>query len=433
MRDVILSLIIFGSLPIILVRPFLGIIMWSWVAYMVPHKLTWGFAFNYPFAQAIAIATLAGWLLSKERKTLPINAMTVLLLMLTAWVSLTTVFAIMPDFAYGKWERSAKILLMTFVTIPLLVGRKRIDALVWVIALSVGFYGIKGGLFLLRGAGDALMIGPAGGFFGDNNAFALTLIMVVPLMRYLQMQSKRLWIRLGLGAAMLLSLVSVVGTHSRGGFLAAAAMCLTMVMMSRRRVVFGSVLLIGVIVGIPFLPGSWVERMETIQNYEEDGSAMGRIDAWTFAWRHSLDRPIGGGFLINRAHDLFISYVPNASDSRAFHSVYFEVLGEHGFIGLGIFLALLGTTVVYANAVRTAIKGREDLQWADDLVRMLLVCMVGYAVGGAFLNLAFFDLYYHLIALILCTKLTVEAELGAAAKPRDGPALQHSLAMPRHE
>ena len=43
--------IVFGSIPLILSRPFFGIIMWSWIAYMAPHRLTWGVAYDFPVAR----------------------------------------------------------------------------------------------------------------------------------------------------------------------------------------------------------------------------------------------------------------------------------------------------------------------------------------------------------------------------------------------
>jgi probable O-glycosylation ligase (exosortase A-associated) len=179
---------------------------------------------------------------------------------------------------------------------------------------------------------------------------------------------------------------------------------------------------VGAIAAAPLVPEQWIDRMESIQNYEEDSSAMGRIEAWTFAWRLALDRPItGGGFLVNRDRDLFFSYVPDAAEERAFHSVLFEVLGEHGFVGLAIYLALLFAALANVSSVIRAARKREDLRWASDLVRMMRVSLVGFAVCGLFLNLAFFDLYYHVIALIFCTKLLVEQ----AVAPARTPALAH--------
>lgn len=391
--------------------------MWAWLAYMVPQKLTWGFAFDFPFAELVAVATIMGWLRTREPKALPVRAVTVLLIALGLWVSLTTVFALVPNEAVTKWDRVVKILVTTLLTMTLLTSKKRIEGLVWVIALSLGFYGAKGGVYFLTG-GRGLVFGPPGGLFGDNTSLALALIMVIPFMRYLQLQSDRLWLRLGAGGVTALSFAAAVGSYSRGALVGGIAMGLALVLSSRKRVLLIVLAIVAIVAAAPLVPERWVYRMETIKDYQEDGSAMGRIEAWTFAWRLALDRPItGGGFLVNRDRELFFKYVPDAITERAFHSNYFEVLGEHGFVGLGIYLALMFAALANASSVIRAAKGRKELLWASDLARMMRVSIVGYAVSGMFLNLAFFDLYYHVIAIIFCTKLLVERASAPALAP----------------
>lgn len=420
MRDIIVTLIVFGSIPLIFARPYIGILMWAWIAYLVPHKLTWGFAFDFPFAMVVGLVTILSWLISKEPKVPPVNAITVLLFLFALWVSATTIFAVVPDEAVPKWNRMIKILFMTFVTILLIQARERVLALVWVIVGCIAFYGVKGGIFTLRG-GAGLVWGPPGGFFEGNNELALTLIMAVPLMRFLQLQSNRRIIKYGMALAMLLSGAAVVGTYSRGALLAGVAMAGVLVWHSRRRYLLGAGMVVVLLAALPFLPAEWIERMESIRNYQEDGSAVGRLDAWTFGWRYALDHPIfGGGFNIQYAHDLFMSYVPSAGVARAFHSVYFEVLGEHGFVGLAIFLALGIAAYRCGGQVKRLTRGQSELSWAFDLASMIQVCLVGYAVGGTFLSLASYDLYYNLIAIVLVTKILVIRQLAQA--PQDAVA-----------
>ena len=78
MRDVLVMLIVFGSLPLILARPYVGILMWSWLGYMNPHRLSFGFAYDFPFALCVGIVTLLGVLISREPKRLPMTGLTVL-------------------------------------------------------------------------------------------------------------------------------------------------------------------------------------------------------------------------------------------------------------------------------------------------------------------------------------------------------------------
>jgi probable O-glycosylation ligase (exosortase A-associated) len=166
-----------------------------------------------------------------------------------------------------------------------------------------------------------------------------------------------------------------------------------------------------------WMPDSWTNRMETIQTYEQDGSAMGRISAWKFAWHLALNRPIVGGGFEAFTPELFRIYAPTPDIVQGPHSIYFEVLGEHGFVGLALFLTLWYVAFRRAGRVVKLVDSRgtgaHDLQWARELCAMLQVSLVGYAVGGAFLGLAYFDLPYHILGLILVTGAQVDRALAA--------------------
>src|SRR5882724_6135009 len=122
MRDIILAAFLFGSIPFILWRPAIGVFLWLWISYMNPHRLTWGFAYDYPFAMIVGVATAVGWLLSREPKRLPGTTITALLVAFALWISLTTLFALAPDLAFPKWDRTIKILLGAFLTLGVMQG-----------------------------------------------------------------------------------------------------------------------------------------------------------------------------------------------------------------------------------------------------------------------------------------------------------------------
>jgi len=411
LRDILVTLIVIGSIPFTFKRPHIGILMWSWVAYMVPHSLGWGFARSMPIAMIVGGATILAWLASKEPKRLPMHTVTVLMLALMFWISLTTLFAIAPDDAYPDWDTAIKVMAMNLLTIILISSRQRIEAVVWVIVCCIALYAVKGGIYMVTG-GVGRVYGPPGGFFEENNALGLTILTIIPLMWYLQTRVPKPIYRWAFRAAMALSLIAVIGTYSRGAAIAGVAMLLFLVVRSRQRAFLVIALAFGITIGIPFIPERWVSRVESIQSYEEDGSAMGRIEAWTFAIKLALDRPlVGGGFRVNAAKELYLSYVPEATKPRVFHSVYFQMLGEHGFVGLAIFLSLAAAAFRCGSATIRRTKGKAELLWANDLARMLQVSLVGFMVGGMFLNLAFFDLLHNLFALLLVVHLEVAKAL----------------------
>jgi probable O-glycosylation ligase (exosortase A-associated) len=143
---------------------------------------------------------------------------------------------------------------------------------------------------------------------------------------------------------------------------------------------------------------------------------MGRINAWWMAYNLARDRFLGGGFEVITP-ELFARYAPVPGEVRAAHSIYFQMLGEHGFVGLGLFLLLW--LLVWRSASWTArqARGREDLRWAARLSNMIKVSLVGYFVGGAFLSLAYFDLPYNLLVLVVATQVWVRERVAASITP----------------
>ncbi len=424
MRDLLVTMIVMGSLPFILYRPYIGVLMWAWLGYMNPHRLAFGFSVNFPFAQIVAIVTLVALVMSKENKRIPWTRETIVLSLFLLWMLVTTLNAEYSSAAWAQYNKVIKIQVMTFITLMIMGSRERLNLLIWVIVFSLGFYGVKGGIFTIISGGSFRVMGPQGTFIGGNNEIALALIMTIPLMRYLQLTVTNFWIRHGFSLMMFLTAVAIIGTHSRGALVGGAAMMLFLLLKSRKKFIFAIMLAVSIPVSLSFMPDHWFARMQTIETYQEDASALGRINAWKFAFNMALDRPTGGGFESFR-RPLFHQYAPEPNRVHDAHSIYFEVLGEHGFIGLGFFLTLGLFTWFSASWVARRTKKLPDLIWAGDMARMIQVSLVGYAAGGAFLGLAYFDLVYHLMAIIVLLKLLVkkaikeqeEAELAAAARP----------------
>ncbi|MCU6501599.1 putative O-glycosylation ligase, exosortase A system-associated [Rugamonas sp. A1-17] len=420
MRDILITLIIFGSLPLILRNPVNGVLMWVWISVMNPHTQSWGFAATFPFAYIVAIATLFSLASSRLSKTLPASPITYVLIVLILWMNVTTLFAMFPETAYAQWSKVMKIMLMTLVTMMVIRTREDVHRLMWVLAMSVGYYGIKGGLFTIRSGGVDRVWGPEGTFIGDNNEIALALIMTIPLLRYLQLRSASRWLRLGLGAAMLLSALAALGSYSRGALLAIAAMIVVMWSRSRHKLAGGLMLAVLVPLALLFMPERWSERMDSIGAYQEDESAMGRINAWHMAWNLAKDRFFGGGFDIAEPRAFFL-YAPDPHDIHAAHSIYFQALGEHGFVGLALYLLLLGLTWRSAAWIARHSVDRSELEWAQQLAIMVQASFVGFAVGGAFLSLLYFDVPYYLMAIIIATRVLVAERQHAVNRAVQGP------------
>ena len=415
MRDIFVTLIIFGSLPFILQRPFVGVLVWCWLGFMNPHILCWGFARGFPFAQIVAITTLASILLNKEPKQIPWTRETKVLLLFIIWMFITTCFALNSAGAWAQWNKVWKIQLMIFVTLMIVRTPEQLKALVWITALSIGFYGVKGGIFTITTGGGHMVLGPPTTFIAVRGAIALALNMTIPLMRYLQLNTQRVWVRHGLTAAMVLTAFAIIGTQSRGGFLGAIVVGLFLTLKSRKKILYTVLAVIVAVSIVSFMPSEWGERMHTIQTYEQDGSAMGRINAWKFAYNLASDRLIfGGGFECFRGW-LFDQYAPTPDDVHDAHNIFFEVLGEHGFVGLFLYLLLLLFAWRTGSWIIRNAKNNPETKWMADLASMVHVSIAAYVAGGSFVGLAYFDYYYHLIAILVVTKVMLEKYLAEHA------------------
>jgi len=178
------------------------------------------------------------------------------------------------------------------------------------------------------------------------------------------------------------------------------------------------------------MPQAWFDRMATIEHYQTDASAEGRINAWKMAFNLAKDKPLGGGFNCFQ-RGMFAIYAPNPRNVHDSHSIYFEVLGEHGFFGLFLFLTLGLMTWRTASWIIKHARGDPENRWAADLAAMVQVSLVGYASAGAFLGLANFDLYYTLIAVVvLCKTVLVARQAARKAEAAQGAARQPSRMLP---
>jgi probable O-glycosylation ligase (exosortase A-associated) len=419
-RDAFVFVVVLGSLPFILKRPAWGVMMFAWLSLMNPHRLTYGAAYDFPFAAIVAVVTLASLAASRQQKNLPLNSFTVTLLLFAAWMTLTSCFALEPDRAWREWNRVMKTYGMIMLTMMALRTERDIREMAWMVALSLGFYGMKGGIFTVLSGGSSHVYGPDDSYIADNNALALALITILPMIWYLQMQATRRYLRLALTALAALTLIAAAGSYSRGALLAGGAMLAFLWLKSRNKIRTGLALVLAAPLVFMVMPEQWFGRMQTIDNYQTDDSAMGRINAWHFAVNVAESHPLGGGYSVFTPN-MFRLYAPEPLNHHAAHSIYFQVLGEHGFVGLALFLLMLAFAWRTGSRVIALCHDRPDLKWARDLAAMGQVSLIGYAVGGAFLTMAYYDLWYYIVALLVVVERLLAQQAAAPLRDPAGP------------
>ncbi|MCX7901667.1 MAG: putative O-glycosylation ligase, exosortase A system-associated, partial [Burkholderiaceae bacterium] len=219
-------------------------------------------------------------------------------------------------------------------------------------------------------------------------------------------------LRLGVLSAMLLSGVSAIGSFSRGAFVASAAMLTLLWWRGKNKLLFGAAAALLGAVAIVFMPDKWEERMSTIKTYEQDASAMGRIHTWQMLFNLALDRPFVGGGFEPYSKEILARYKPDYHTVHSAHSIYFQVLGEHGFVGLALFLTFWALTWRIGSQLRRMTRADPDEAWAFWMASFVQVSLVAYFVGGLFLNLAYWDMpYYLMVALVVARHAVLAARM----------------------
>ena len=430
------DMLIFGAfaaiVPMVLFHPYIGALLWVLFGLLNPHRLAYGSAYEFPFALVIGIVTLIGIALTRDHRQLKGGAAGVVLVVLMLWMTVTTIFALTPDAAWEMWWRVTKVLVMTFVLMFLLNTKRHLDLLLAAIVFSIAFYGVKGGIFTVLTGGSSTVLGPNNTLLESNNHLGVANVMTIPLLAHYYQQVRTRWMRWGLLACILFTAAAVLGSYSRGAVLALAAMGLVLWWRSSYKTVTLILALIIGLVLIPFMPERWDTRRRTLETYEHDVSAMSRINSCTAAGNRATDRVLGAGFEYPTP-EVIAKYSP-ATDISVAHSIYFQALGEHGFIGLGLFLLFWGLVWRQCSSLRKQALGKPQLKWAASMMSMMQASLIGYAVGGAFINIAFWDLPYYLYAAIVVTQYVVQRQISTAdsvaVQPRRAERIAHVASSP---
>jgi probable O-glycosylation ligase (exosortase A-associated) len=253
-----------------------------------------------------------------------------------------------------------------------------------------------------------MVLGPGDSIIGANNAIGLALNMVLPFCWYLGLQEKG-WLRRILLATFFLTIPAIMFTYSRASALTAGVVVLAIIMKHRFRILMlVSILIVGVL-AVPFLPEKWMNRQRSTLNYEDDGSAMSRIDGWKLCWRVAMDRPLTGAGFDFQSKETFAKYAPEFLYTYRgkvwdTHNIYFSMLACHGFIGLAVFLILIVSCLMSCMKLKRQSRRHPELKWMGTYCDIVQISFLAFLVNGFFVNMEYFDLVYHLISIIVILK-----------------------------
>ena len=402
MRDLLLALFLLSAFPVILYRFQVGAMVIGFISFMYPQSNAYGFALSFQWLDIILVLTVAGYILQKGYKDYQHHWGASYLLFFYGWTCLSTIFAIDSDFSQVSWVKFSKILILAYVVYMMIGNKIRLNAFMKVMVISLGFYGIKGGLFTILTGGGHTVLGPINSFFADNNRTALVLVMVLPFSIFFINHAENIIQRYFAIFCSLMTAVAILGTHSRTGFVALAATLVYYTWLQKK--LFRSLLILVPIAGVAlfFMPSVWTDRMATTTDLETDGSFQGRVDMWKASLRIANDNPIfGAGFEAIYVPEVHARYIPPDVQARAIHSSYFEMMAEHGYAGFIFYMILLGAAFLIANKVVKLSKDTPEADWYRDLSITIRSSLAAYMVMSLTANIAFFDLLYFVFIINL--------------------------------
>jgi len=403
MRDIFIICAIIVIVIYTFKKPQVGILGWMWISIMNPHRQSFGWIYDFPLLDVIALSTILSVFINfkKIARAKP-HPLLYLLVFYYIWVTLTTLFSVQWDLAFPKWLAFTKTMLFIFLMLFTMNKKHWIIATIAMFVLCIGQTGFKGGLFSLMTGGGYRIWGPPGTAWGDNNAVSLAMLMALPvtlaLSSYIKSHNK--WSDYTLKSFAVTFFITIFGTQSRGALVGVLGVISFYALRSKHKILAIFVGLISLATVYTFMPQSWHDRMSTILTHQEDQSASTRLIQWQYAMDIATERPFfGNGFNAFYHQPYYQKYVAHLDENRSVHSVYFEVLGEQGYIGFFIYM-LLGVTAVFSGKPNaTAAQKIDNIKWTAPFLFTLQYSFVGFAVNGLTINVAHIDLYYYLLAI----------------------------------
>jgi probable O-glycosylation ligase (exosortase A-associated) len=423
MRDIAVFAFLLGCIGATLWRPWLGVLCLSVFSYLNPHVYAFGFIRSFPVYQVLFIVAFFAMLKSEDRQAIPKDWRVYVFYMLWFYFLLTTLNAMVPSAAWPKLIEVSKIYLPLILTLLLIDTREKLYYLIITIAGSIGLIAVKGGIWAIGTGFNHRVYGPPTTQFYENNAMAIAILMTIPLLILWRRETRSQWIKYGLMAAIPLCFAAALSSWSRGALLTLAALAVVLIWDSKRKYLVVPIMVLGIYLALGQLPEEWFDRMHTIETYDEDGSAMGRIKAWTDGYQYALGHPLlGAGFEGWR----FVTM-------KDWHSSYIEILAEHGFVAFAMWSSLLFGTIISLTRLNIITRRFPEMAWVKNYTTMLRASLIAYATGTIFLGLSYWDIFYHLVFIsVLVKKFAQEemAELGLIKKmpPAQIPATATSQA-----
>ena len=403
-------------------RPFFWVLAYIYIDVVAPQKIGWGFIQSLPVSLIAFAAAFAGWLFLDNKHGSRFTLRQALIGALLVICGISTLSAAYPVAAWTKWDWVWKALVFAMF-LPLTLRTKlRIEAAALIMVLSIATIVINGGLKTALGGGGygvlALLVREDAGLY-EGSILSTAAIATIPLALWLARHGtifKPDWRVYGFVAGLVFACLLIpVGTAARTGLVCAAVLAVLLLRSVRYKFVYAGIAAVAMVAAVPFLPQRYLDRMSTITEYQGDESASTRVQVWMWTLDYVKDHPFGGGFdaylgnsftyqtrkVVGEGNVQTIEYDEVTDKGRAYHSAYFEMLGEQGWLGLFLWLLLHGLGVWQMERIRWRFARREDgrKSWQWGLATSLQQSQIVYLVGALFVGIAYQPFIFMLVGL----------------------------------
>jgi len=427
MRDLFFVAFLGAMLLLGMRRPFLMVLGYVYVDIVSPQHLSYYLLNSVPVSLIFFLGAVGGWLIFDRKQVFTFGPRQGAMLLLLIYCYFSTENADFPLEAAAKWDWVWKVLVFAIFLPLTITTRLRIEALATTMILSAASIIIAAGIKTAASGGGYgvlnLMSDSNSGLY-ESSTLACVAVSLIPFILYLRRNSTIFppdWrVSLFCGALCFACLLIPVGTEARTGLICIAALSVMMLRAVKRPFLYVFAAAFLGLASLPLLPESFTKRMDTMNEVQADESASTRLAVWRWTLDYVGIHPMGGGFDSYRGNSFRYEvrasskFDPNApavqepgstvvvvDEARAFHSAYFEMLGEQGWPGLGIwlFIHLSGLLRMEMLLRRYRNRAPEDGHWIAGLATALQQANIIYLIGAAFIGVAYLSFAYMLIAM----------------------------------
>lgn len=403
-------------------KPFLWVLAYIYIDVLAPQKISWFLLQNIPISLIAFALAFLGWAYADSKQGGRFGFRQLLILLLFLYCGASTLSADFPEAALAKWDWVWKALIFAMFLPLTLRTRLRIEAAALVMVLSAGAIIIGGGIKTLAGGGGygtlRLFVSENAGLY-EGSTLSMVAIAIVPLVWWLARHGTIFkpswWVTLFAAALTFACVLTPIGAQTRTGLLCIGLLALLSLRNARHRLAYlGAAAALG-LMAIPFLPASYTARMKTIENHQADQSASTRVAVWKWTLGYVAQHPLGGGFDAYRGNRIKVAITKTEAEGnttayqteevedagRAYHSAYFEILGEQGYPGLALWLWLhvLGLWNMERLRARWRKRSGENERWQGPLANALQQAQLVYLLGSLFIGIAYQPFVFMLIGL----------------------------------